>query len=72
MYVTAYIRLLDIRTNDVRSPSSTPFALKYDFTRDKLLSLIMSKHYAGSMVSDRCPLGYFFLKKKAGIIRYVQ
>ena len=21
-----------------------------------------SKHYAGSMVSDRCPLGYLFLK----------
>ena len=22
----------------------------------------VSKHYAGSMVSDRCPLGYLFLK----------
>ena len=33
---TAYIRLFDIRTHDVQSSSSTPFALKYDFYRRKM------------------------------------
>ena len=35
----------------------TPFWIKWTLV---IVNYGVSKHYAGSMVSDRCPLGYLF------------
>ena len=58
--------LLDIRTNYVRSPSSTPFALKYDFYRRKMVvtynaSVTIGFRFfydAGTMSKSSFPFGY--------------